>query len=171
MPRYAAFLRGVSPQNCKMSELKLCLENAGFTHVKTVLSSGNAVFDAEARSEAALEKKVEEALSKDLGQDFPTIVRSTRYLQEMIDADPYSEFRLKAGSKKVVTFLKKKPGPKISLPPEIDGARLLLVKGTEVFTSYVISPKGPVFMKLIEKTLGKEVTTRTWDTVQKVAKA
>jgi len=27
-----------------------------------------------------------------------------------------------------------------------------------------------VFMSLIEKTFGKDVTTRTWDTVKKVAK-
>jgi hypothetical protein len=33
----------------------------------------------------------------------------------------------------------------------------------------VRSPKGPVFMTLIEKTFGKEVTTRTWDTVKKAA--
>ena len=40
----------------------------------------------------------------------------------------------------------------------------------EVLTSYVPSPKGPVFMTLIEKTFGKDVTTRTWDTLQKVAR-
>lgn len=30
MPRYVAFLRGVSPMNLKMPDLKHCLENAGF---------------------------------------------------------------------------------------------------------------------------------------------
>jgi hypothetical protein len=39
-----------------------------------------------------------------------------------------------------------------------------------VFTDYVRSPKGPVFMTLIEKTFGKEATTRTWDTISKVAR-
>jgi hypothetical protein len=45
------------------------------------------------------------------------------------------------------------------------------MKGREVFSAYVPTPKGPVFMALIEKTLGKDVTTRTWDTVTKVARA
>ena len=36
--------------------------------------------------------------------------------------------------------------------------------------AYVPGAKGPVFMTLIEKTFGKDVTTRTWDTVQKVAR-
>lgn len=44
MPRYAAFLRGVSPMNAKMPELKKAFEAAGFLEVKTVLSSGNVVF-------------------------------------------------------------------------------------------------------------------------------
>lgn len=40
----------------------------------------------------------------------------------------------------------------------------------EVFTAYVTGPRGPVFMSFIEKTLGKDVTTRTWDMLTKVAR-
>ena len=36
--------------------------------------------------------------------------------------------------------------------------------------TYLPNPKGPVFMTLIEKTFGKAVTTRTWETVTKVAR-
>jgi hypothetical protein len=32
----------------------------------------------------------------------------------------------------------------------------------------VPSPRGAVFMGLIERTFGKDVTTRTWDTIRKV---
>jgi uncharacterized protein (DUF1697 family) len=54
MPRYVAFLRGVSPMNAKNMELKRSFEGAGLTDVKTVLSSGNIVFNARAKSETAL---------------------------------------------------------------------------------------------------------------------
>ena len=50
MTRYVAFLRGVSPMNCKMPALKRCFEAAGFTDVKTILSSGNVAFTAALRS-------------------------------------------------------------------------------------------------------------------------
>ena len=43
MARYAAFLRGVMPTNCKMPQLKAAFEAAGFTDVKTLLGSGNVV--------------------------------------------------------------------------------------------------------------------------------
>lgn len=79
--------------NAKMPELKKALESAGFTDVKTVLSSGNVVFTAPKTAEASLQQKVEAAFEK-----------------------------------------------------------------------------GAAFMVLIEKTLGRDVTTRTWDTVAKVAR-
>src|SRR6266487_1501578 len=121
MPRYAALLRGVMPMNAKMPDLKAAFESAGFTDVRTVLSSGNVAFTARAASEVTLERA-------------------------------------------------KPPSPP-ELPIERDGARILVIKGREVFGAYLPTPKGPVFMTLIEKTFGKDVTTRTWDTVAKVARA
>ncbi len=50
------------------------------------------------------------------------------------------------------------------------GARILAIKDGEIFSAYLPTPKGPVFMTLIEKTFGKEQTTRTWDTIVKVAR-
>jgi uncharacterized protein (DUF1697 family) len=168
MKRYAAFLRAVGPMNAKMPELKEAFEAAGFTDVSTVLSSGNVVFSAPAAPEAALERKAEAAMKKRLGSPFLTIVRPVEALQRMLIADPYQRFRLKGGAKRVVTFLRGEPNATLRLPLELDGARILLVEAGEVFTAYVPSPRGAVFMGLIEKTFGKEVTTRTWDTVRKV---
>ncbi len=47
MTRYVAFLRGISPMNLKMPELKRCFESAGFTEVKTLLSSGECRVECE----------------------------------------------------------------------------------------------------------------------------
>lgn len=167
MQRYVAFLRGVSPMNAKMAELKHCFEVAGFTDVKTVLSSGNVVFDARATSETTLERKAEAAMSKQLGRTFYTIVRPAQLLHELLDKDPYTSFRLPNNAKRVVTFLREKHTVKLKLPIEVDGARILVMHGREVFSAYVPSPRGPVFMTLIEKTFGTNLTTRTWDTLKK----
>ncbi len=104
MPRYIAFLRGVSPMNAKMVELKSCFDMAGFTDVKTVLSNGNVVFDARTASETVLERKAEAAMTKQLGRTFYTIVRPANILHEMIEADPFAAFDLPANAKRVVTF-------------------------------------------------------------------
>jgi uncharacterized protein (DUF1697 family) len=166
--RYAAFLRGVMPTNCKMPELKRAFESAGFTDVKTVLASGNVVFSAAAASDAALQRKAEAAITARLGRAFLTIVRSLDALRAVLDSDPYAGFRLAPGSKRVVTFLRDPAHGKLALPIELDGARILSRRGGELFTAYVPSPGNPVFMKLLQKTLGDDQTTRTWETVQKV---
>jgi uncharacterized protein (DUF1697 family) len=171
MPRYVAFLRGVSPLNAKMPELKNSFESAGFTEVRTVLSSGNIIFNARRSTEAALENKAEAAMAASLGRAFPTIVRSVAFLEDLIVSDPYAEFKLPAQAKRVVTFLKRAAPVGITLPAERDGARILKAEGREVFSAYVVGPNGPVFMSLIERTFGKSVTTRTWDTVKKCVKA
>lgn len=168
--RFAAFLRGVSPMNLKMPDLKACLEAAGFRDVRTILSSGNAVFTAESGRGDEIERRAEEAMQKRIGRRFLTIVRPVDHLREVLAADPYRGFRLKAGSKRIVTFLREPPRSMPRLPIEVDGARILLIAGREVFSAYVPSPKGPVFMSLIEKTFGRDATTRTWDSVMKVAK-
>jgi uncharacterized protein (DUF1697 family) len=167
MPRYAAFLRGVMPTNAKMPELKRAFEAAGFADVKTLLGSGNVLFDARSSSNDALQRKAEAAMQATLGRTFLTFVRSQDELQAVLEADPYARLRLAPGTRKVVTFLRaaRKPLPK--LPVEDRGARVLALRGLEAFSTY--QPGAASFMTVIEKTLGKDVTTRTWETVQKAA--
>jgi uncharacterized protein (DUF1697 family) len=171
MPRYAAFLRGVSPMNLKMPALKQALEGAGFTDVKTVLSSGNVVFAGRRATEPAIERKVEAALEKQVGKKFPTIVRTIEHLEALLDRDPFTKYRVPSQAKRVVTFLRAKPKSKLELPIERDGARILCLNDRELLSAYTRSPKGPVFMVLIEKACGKDITTRTWDTVRKIVRA
>jgi uncharacterized protein (DUF1697 family) len=169
MKRYAAFLRGVSPMNAKMPEVKRAFEAAGFEDVRTLLSSGNVVFSAPATKTTLLERRAEAAMQKTLGVAFGTFVRSVEALRALLAAAPYDTFELPAGTKRVVTFLRASPPP-LALPITLDDARILAVDGTTVLSAYVPGPRGPLFMTLIEKTFGKDVTTRTWDTVSKAAK-
>lgn len=171
MPRYIAFLRGVSPLNAKMPELKRCFEGAGFENVRTVLSSGNVVFDARSASDASLERRAESSMQDSLGRTFYTIVRQAASMRVLLETDPYAAFALAPKAKRVVSFLREPSSARFALPIETDGARILSVVGREVFTAYVPSEKGPVFMKLIETAFGTDVTTRTWETVRKCATA
>ena len=171
MPRYIALLRGVSPMNCKMPELKAALENAGFSNVRTLLSSGNVAFDTRKAPEASIERKCEAAMQQALGRSFMTIVRSQQHLQELLENDTYPALGASGLPKRVVSFMRSTPQPKAALPLAMDGARLLGMVGNDIFSEYEPQADGPAFMRLIEKTFGKEITTRTWDTVRKCAAA
>lgn len=171
MNAYAAFLRGVSPMNLKMPALKAALEAVNCMNVKTLLSSGNVVFQTRLNSEKAVEAKIEAALTDHVGRPFYTIARSISALREMMEAKPHARFRPSAEAKLVVTFLREAPKQMPELPIKREGARILAMTDREVFSDYVVGPAGPVFMTLLEKTFGKNITTRTWDTVAKVVAA
>lgn len=170
MPRYVALLRGVSPMNASMPALRKAYEAAGFENVVTVLASGNVVFDAASASEAAV-KRAAVAAMEGLPQTFPVILRKQSHLRKLLEADAYAGFPLRKGAKRVVTFLPAKPKATLDLPIEKDDARILAIEGREIYSAYIPTGKGAAFMVLIEKTFGKEVTTRTWETVTRCAAA
>ncbi|MBS0506621.1 MAG: DUF1697 domain-containing protein [Proteobacteria bacterium] len=171
MHRYVAFLRGVSPMNASMPALKACLEDAGFTRVRTILSSGNVAFDARGLSEALLESCIEQAMQVALGRSFYTIVRPVVYLQDLLATDPYACHGVPPQAKRVISFLRTARQPRVALPLQQNRATVLCLRGREVFTAYEPTPGQPVFMRLIEKAFGVEVTTRTWETVARCAAA
>jgi uncharacterized protein (DUF1697 family) len=70
MTRYAAFLRGVNVGgvNLKMAEVAKAFEEAGFTHVRTILASGNVLLEGRSGVDA-VRKKAEQALRDTFGYD------------------------------------------------------------------------------------------------------
>ena len=171
MPRFVAFLRGVMPTNAKMHELKAAFEAAQFTNVKTILGSGNVVFDSSIQVEAEIEGKAEEAMKTILGRVFYTIVRPSSYLQTLVASDPYSSAGIPPEAKRVISFMRATQNPRVPLPLAEHQASVFLASGREVFTAYLPTDRGPVFMGLIERAFGSHVTTRTLETVAKCASA
>jgi uncharacterized protein (DUF1697 family) len=170
MPRYAAFLRGISPMNAKMPALRRAFEAAGFSNVVTVLSSGNVLFDAERASVRVLESRAEAGMQKHLGHSFVTIIRPVQGLRKLIRMNPFAQFTLPPNSRRVVTFLRDRPTKKLRLPIEKHGTQILTMRGGMIYSAYVPSPRGAAFMSVIENALGRDITTRTWDTVIKVSR-
>jgi len=170
MPTYVAFLRGVSPSNTRMPDLRRAFEAAGFGAVRTLGSSGNVVFEAGRAATPALERRAEAALAKALGRPVLAFVRPAAALAALLESDPYGKCEVPAGAKRVMTFLRGPAAKGARLPVERDGARVVTARGAEAFSAYLPSPRGPVFMALIEETFGDEVTTRSWDTVAKAVR-
>ena len=170
MTRYVALLRGVSPMNCKMDALTRAFTAAGFSDVATVLSSGNVVFTTSSQSTSEIGAMADKAMAEHLGRTFETTYRTIDELQGLLDRDPLAGFDVPEGSKRVVSFLYEPVDPALAetLPVTVDDATIWQAAGTEALVSYLPRPGDPAFMRLIEKTFGKNVTTRTWDTVTKI---
>ncbi|MBN9347821.1 MAG: DUF1697 domain-containing protein [Devosia sp.] len=89
MTRHAAFLRGVNlgKRTVKSAELKAAFEALGFTDVKTLLASGNVLFDAKAGK--GLKQKIEAGLKAAFGFDVPIVLRTLDELKALVAADPF----------------------------------------------------------------------------------
>lgn len=169
MARYVALLRGISPLNATMAGLRAAFEAGGFGDVQTVLATGNVLFDAKKANETQLARRCEKVMEAHLGRSFFTIVRPLDDVRAMIEEDRFRAHRIRADEKRVVSFLAEAPKPVPKLPIERDDARVLAIHGLTVFSVYAPNPKAGAFMVLLERTFGKTITTRTWDTVKRIA--
>ena len=175
MTRYVALLRGIAPTNPNMRNDKLrgVFENLGFENVKTVISSGNVIFESPSRSVKKLEEIIESALTEQLGFTSTTIIRSQGQFQKLVDKNPFQGMAHSQKSSLNVTFLKKKRRTNIKFPHKIDNRDYELLGMYDGAICSVIdltSSITPDLMLWLEKQFGKEITTRTWKTVERILK-
>ncbi|MGI5217040.1 DUF1697 domain-containing protein [Nocardia sp. CA-290969] len=177
MTRYAALLRGIMPSNPNMSNEKLrgVFTGLGFDAVASVLASGNIVFATEETAGAELEDRIQQALNTELGIPGGTIIRDYAELRALLDRDPFAGYTHGRETYLTVTFFKDAAHPRAGLPPaETDPSTKILGydEQSRAFLSIIdnSSPKTPNFMAWLERSYGKDITTRTWLTVQRVVK-
>lgn len=174
--KYVALLRGISPLNPNMRNDKLrdVFEGLGFTNVKTVISSGNVIFETPRIDSKKLEAMIETAILAQLGFTSTTIIRSREQLQALMKERPFGEREHTKKTNLTVTFLKNKP------PIELISLHHTQRAGYEILGIHdwaicsvldLTSAKTPQLMSWLEKQFGKEITTRTWKTVQKILKS
>lgn len=175
--RYVALLRGInSGRNpvTKMDALKAVFEACGMRNVKTLLNSGNVIFDADRTNESALIRKLEPPLTKGLRYNVSAIIRTHEQIATLVKAQPFKKASLTEMSRPNVTFLKVAPD-KATITALGDGGagyRIARVFEREICSVVDMSSAStPDLMRVLEKALGKEITTRTWNTVERVLRA
>ena len=89
--------------------MKKMLEKMKFTNVKTLLASGNVLFDSEEVNSATLKKLIEEQLEKTFGFPVPTLIRTLHDLQTLKKSEPFKNIRVTPETRLYVTFLSEKP--------------------------------------------------------------
>jgi uncharacterized protein (DUF1697 family) len=172
MTIYVALLRGIGPMNPNMRPAKLAeaFTKMGFKDVRTVISSGNVVFASSSTSSAALEKKIEKALPELLGFKSTTIVRSQKEIDALIKKNPAKGIVHGKKTYTLVTFLKNHSAKLRTFPKKGEGYRVLGVYKKEICMVFDLSnARTPDFMLKAEKEFTKDITSRTWKTVERVA--
>ena len=94
MPTFVVLLRGVNVGKAKrmpMETLRQLLTDLGFSGVRTLLYSGNAVFHAQGASAAVHAKAIAQALSDCLAFEVAVIVKSAKQLDAIVGENPFAE--------------------------------------------------------------------------------
>ncbi|MDC7994914.1 DUF1697 domain-containing protein [Altibacter sp. HG106] len=171
MHRSVLFLRGINVgghHKVPMADLRTELITLGGEQVATVLNSGNVL--------VAMPKKLDEqTLSNHLktvfGFSIPTMIRPFEAIKQHYEQDPFREVVLTKQIRRYITFQKEFRQPNITLPwKSEDGSfRILQQKASDVFSVLDLSRAStPKAMDVLEQFYGTEVTTRNWNTIEKI---
>jgi len=164
MTKYVALLRGIGPSNPNMrgAKLKEVAEGLGFKNVQPLLSSGNLIFESNTEDQVKMEALMEEAWLAKLGFSSLTIIRSQQQLQALATAKPYKDVEHSRENYQLVTFFK--------LPPQSAGDNFYNALGVNAIctTLDTTAAKTPDFMAKLERQFGKNITSRTWKTINRI---
>lgn len=173
--QYVALLRGIGPGNPNMRNDKLreVFEGLGLKNVRTVISSGNVLFETDTTNINGLEKIIEESFPEKLGFNSTTIIRSLKDLELLVESKPFGSLEHSREEYLLVTFLKKpaKTSSKFPYTPPDKSYTVLRLDNGAIFTvTDTASVKTPDVMSWLEKQFGKEISSRTWNTVNRILK-
>jgi uncharacterized protein (DUF1697 family) len=169
MPFFIVLLRGVNVGKANRVPMAEFLENLGYSHVSTLLNSGNAVFASTDPSTVKHAASIAATLQKTLNITVPVIVKSAVELSEAISASPIDPSETDH-SKFLVAFAADSDAiralavlQELAEPPE----RFVVTKTA----AYLHCPAGVLQSRVGKALLGKagdRVTTRNWATVMKL---
>jgi uncharacterized protein (DUF1697 family) len=165
MPRNIALLRGINlgaKRRVAMADLRALLEELGYTDVRTVLASGNAIFTGRTSR-----KTLESALEERFKMKIDVVLRTMDELRAVIDADPFGE-EVDNPTRYFVIFLDRDPELS-ALEGEDFAPDAFAANGQQI---YAWCPDGMQNSRLM-KALGKPglagtATVRNWATVNKL---
>ncbi len=175
MSVFVALLRGINVGGhnaIAMSDLRELFGKLGFGGARTLLQSGNVVFESPRLSGAELESLLERETAQRLGVSVDYVVRSALEWKKLVAGNPFSDEAKNDPSHLLVLCLKSPVAAK-----KVEALRLA-IQGRESVRGggkhlYLVYPDGIGRSKfsaaLIERTIGVRGTARNWSTVLKLA--
>jgi uncharacterized protein (DUF1697 family) len=155
-----------------MEDLRAIFGDLGYSGVRTLLNSGNVVFDAHTARPAELAARICDAIADRLGVRLAVVVLTAGEIERVEAGNPLSDLA-ENPSRMIVAFLAE-PGDLARLLPmlQTDWTPEAVALGERV--AYLWCPGGVVASSLV-KALGRElggaVTSRNWTTVARIAEA
>src|SRR5207302_10778577 len=144
----------------------------GFAGARSLLQSGNLIFQGRTKSAPRLEAMLEAEARKRLALQADFFIRTADELKAVVDGNPFPREAARDPARLVVVFLKTAPDAKAveTLRAAISGPEVIEARGRH---AYIVYPMGMGRSRLtgalIEKKLATRGTARNWNTVLKLS--
>ena len=172
--QYLALLRGINVGGnniIKMTDLKSCFENMGFTEVVTYIQSGNVLFKSAEKDKFKLTRKIEKALSERFNYQSRIVVVTYKELKKVIEGTPKGFGKDLDTYRCDVIFLKEPLTPAeamkdVSIKEGVDHA----YQGKYVlyFSRLTSKASQSHLAKIIKLPVYQNMTIRNWNTTTKL---
>lgn len=166
-----ALLRGINVGRAKrvaMADLRKLLDDLGFAQVRTVLNSGNVVYDGGKVAPADAAARIEEALVLKLGVAARVTVLSASQFAELIEQNPLAPA---ADAARLLVLVLNNPADVQRLAPLLQQPWQPEALALGRWAAYAWCPDGVLASKVVAALgvlLGDGVTSRNWATMQKL---
>ena len=174
--KYICFLRGINVgghHKLPMAELRIEMEKMGFKNVKTLLNTGNIVFEAIDYDLVILEEKISKHLKATFGFNVPTILRKFEIITELIGNEPFKNVIVTKDHRLYTSFLRNDSTLDLILPWTSEDKSFMILS---IFDNVILSvldlskSNTTKAMAALDKKFGKDITTRNWNTILKIEK-
>ena len=172
MPKFVVFLRGINVGGHVVTKEQLLrvFTSSKFNDVSTFKQSGNVILESETSNADDIRKTLETKLRQALGFDVYVFVRTSQYLKQLIQLDPFKGQDEKNADFQV-TFLAGAPTElRLKLPVRIPNstADVISIHGTEVFSLTRGNGDGGKPNPFLESKLQIRATTRNWNIIKDI---
>ncbi|HSA84216.1 MAG TPA: DUF1697 domain-containing protein [Patescibacteria group bacterium] len=170
MGEYIVFLRGINAGfRMKMEDLKKLFQELDFANVRTVLATGNVLFESDLKDATFLEEKIEKAMTAKFGYKSPAFVRTRDEFERFIKADPFKKVAVTPSTVPQVTFFKGSSKVVRKYPFKSTGYTILGIVDRAVCSVVDLTGASSIdLMAVLDKEYNKQTTTRNWRTIQKI---
>jgi uncharacterized protein (DUF1697 family) len=174
MTTYVALLYSVvvdQKRRVHMSDLRAIAESLGYKNARTLVSSGNVIFEADQTALSEIEKAFERAFADFHGKHVDIIVRTADEWKCLVASNPFPAESKAEPDRVSIRIMRDPLRPDLAAflqPYQTDGERVALIDG-HVWVHY----PGQISLsklagQLTPKRMGGVGTARNWNTVKRL---
>ena len=176
MPLLISFIRGINVgghKKIKMAELRDLYLDLGFQNPRTLLQSGNVIFEAADTDLADIGARIEAGISRRFAFEAQALLRTPDAFRTTLANHPFDAEQLERGNHAMIVFLSGTPEKRAlaALVENNSGREAISAAADALYVFYTDGvARSKLDAKRIESTLGLAASARNWNTCQRLLK-